>query len=169
MSAQLSTLCCSEHIFGPKRSDLSLMVFVWTHECIFTCTVQSTYSTCGWMRSVCLCVFMQTCYLDSCIPVIWAHARAFWEADRCNEEGGRDEMRGKRRGKERMRGFWLLLIPSTLRQRSQGLFLSPLRSRSHKQADCDVTSCLFSSSSVLLSLHPLLTLFTASQGKCSFP
>lgn len=34
----------------------------------------------------CVCVFIQTCYLDSCIPVIQAQAKTFWEAGREEDE-----------------------------------------------------------------------------------
>ena len=46
-----------------------------------------------------------------------------------------------------MKGFWLLMIPSILKQRSQGLLLSHLQACSLKEADCDVISSLFLSCS----------------------
>lgn len=92
---------------------------------------------CGWMHCLCLCS-MCSCYLDSCIPVIWAQARTFWQRNRSNMEGGEDEINIKKKERKRKNERILASYDSF-----QGLFLSPLRSRSHKQADCDVISCLF--------------------------
>lgn len=150
--------------FGPKSHTsytfhwrfMSALICVYLHfRYIPPCTVC--------VDGCVVCVFMQTCYLDSCIPVIWAQARIFWEADRYNKEEGKDEMKKREEQKKLQDSSFLWFLPS------QGLFLSPLRNHSHKQADCDVIACLFFSfSSILLTLPPPGPFHCSSKIKIEF-
>lgn len=102
--------------------------FLLLLNCISTCTVHSSsYSMKGWSP--------HSSYLGP---------RQNISESRPVQQGGRE------RWNER-----ILMMLAILRQRSQGLFLSPVRSRSHKQA-CDVIYLPPNSLLRLPLLHPFL-------------
>ncbi len=121
---------------------MSALIYVYLHAQYFP---PCTLCVDGWIVSVCVCA----CVL---LPGFLRSTNfgSGWEADQCNKEGGK--IKRKKQEKKEWEDRLLIIIPFILRQRSQGLFLSPLRSRSNKQADCDVISCLFL---VLLLFPPL--------------
>lgn len=137
------------------RSHISLMVYVCTDVCIFTCTVHSSlYCMCGWMH----CVFVCSCRHATWIPAFQpfglrpAHSGKQTGATRREGKMKFKNEREREEKKEWEDSGFLLFLPSWGRD-PRGYFCPLWGAVAINRPICDVISCLFLSSFLLLSLH----------------